>query len=67
MRELGHKCPNCGLEWVHGCCSRYLDEGLKVRCPSCSGRGFSVFESWHYLDDDFTRWVMEVRKEAGVV
>ena len=62
MSELGHECPECGLEWVHEGCFRRLEEDVKFLCPPCSGRILEYKKSWHYLDDDFTRWVMEVRK-----
>ena len=63
MSELGHECSTCGLEWVHEGCYRRLEEGLKINCPRCSGRILEYEKGWHYLDDDFTRWVMEVRKK----
>jgi hypothetical protein len=63
----GHKCSSCGKPWV--CLPLSTCTGISLfdylTCPRCRQETGTDADGWRYLEDDFTEWVKEVRREKG--
>ena len=61
----GHFCSKCDREWTHDGCTIPLTLRNTVDCKRCES--LYVLLGFEYVNDEFTDWVMKIRKEAGVV
>ncbi len=68
--NCGHECYTCKRQWTHELCTITPRRGSPVECPSCTSAHKDIMEwnedEWAYIGDEFTLWVEQVRKEAGL-